>query len=136
MYIRVTIVLASHPKSFETAENSCYCRSLLIQNVSILLVIIESLKVKVSFFLEKENAHGAYFFSDVAIETLLVLSFFWNRPKSVRSHQNLHFYKRNRHFFKTEKYLQPWISSKPAGDGGVTTVILRRPPREGGVRGV
>ena len=63
-------------ESFETAENSCYCRSLLIQNVSILLVIIESLKVKVSFFIEKENAHGAYFFSDVAIETLLDLSFF------------------------------------------------------------
>ena len=62
VYIRVTIVLASHPKSFETAENSSYCRSLLIQNVSILLVIIESLKVKVSFFLEKENAHGAFFF--------------------------------------------------------------------------
>ena len=75
MYIRVTIVLASHPKSFETAENSCYCRSLLIQNVSILLVIIESLKVKVSFFLEKENAHGAYFFSDVAIGTFGFLFF-------------------------------------------------------------
>ena len=53
---------------------------------------------------------------------------FWNRPKSVRSHQNLHFYKGNRHFFKTEKYLQPWISSKPAGDGGVTAVV----PRNGG----
>ena len=76
MYIRVTIVLASHPKSFETSENSCYCRSLLIQNVSILLVIIESLKVKVSFFLEKENAHGAYFFSDVAIGTFGFLFFF------------------------------------------------------------
>ena len=88
MYIRVTIVLASHPKSFETAENSCYCRSLLIQNVSILLVIIESLKVKVSFFLEKENAHGAYFFSDVAIGTFGFLFFF--SPEAPRRLQTTH----------------------------------------------
>ena len=88
MYIRVTTVLASHPKSFETAENSSYCRSLLIQNVSILLVIIESLKVKVSFFLEKENAQGAYFFSDVAIGTFGFLFFF--SPAAPKRLQTTH----------------------------------------------
>ena len=62
----------------------------------------------------------------------------------MRSHQNLHFYKKNSHFFKSDKSLHVWISSKSAGDGGVTTVVLRRPPPgtppggrcKGGVRGV
>ena len=58
--------------------------------------------------------------------------FFWIRANSVRSHQNLHFYKGIRHFFKSDKSLHVSISSKSAGDGGVTTVVLRRPPPGGG----
>ena len=95
-----------------------------------------SLQKQSLFFMEKRCSPARLFFNP-SIETLLFLSFFWNRPNSVRSHQNLHFYKGNRHFFKSEKYLQAWISSKSAGDGGVTTVVLRRPPpgprRDGGL---
>ena len=62
----------------------------------------------------------------------------------MRSHQNIHFYKRNRHFFKSNQCLHVSISSKSAGDGGVTTVVLRNPLPgtppgggcKGGVRGV
>ena len=96
-----------------------------------------SLQKQSLFFMEKRCSPARLFFNP-SIETFLFLSFFWIefRANSVRPHQNIHFLKGSRHFFKSDKSLHVWISSKSAGDGGVTTVVLRRPhPPGGGCKG-